>query len=49
MAPLQREIILRMKHETPETEKIPGIEYYPKSVIRHAGAVCLDVARYAFG
>ena len=25
MAPLQREIILRMKHETPETEKIPGI------------------------
>ena len=33
MAPLQREIILRLKHETPETEKIPGIEYY-RSVIQ---------------
>lgn len=28
MTPLQREIILRLKHEMPETEKIPGIEYY---------------------
>lgn len=45
MTPEQRETILRLKSETPDTEHIAGVEYY-MAVIRDGIRTCRDFLRW---